>query len=551
MKFKLIEDKNEKRYSIQSIDAWNSKEEIEATDDFVEALYKTFETFEPEDYEETVIIKDNIDNKYMDFDELEDAAKDYFNSLRRKQQVCAFGRSDYAEMDDLEEILERVFRITFESDYYDEALKQGDDQKASELQSKLDQLDKDWDKADASGQPTKPISDEIEATQKQLDETFEIDPIVNNINIFVKEYPINIDDFKTIEEFEAFIANDLLNKEINALTNEELYAIESVYERLSDAIKEIDYDAVIREIAQDSYETGNVYDHDDFEEFKKIMIEDYPQLANNDALIDNLWTQYWDEIEEIREKDNIDLTQVVYHGTKTNPEPILKDGFKGESVFFSDDKYDAEGYGGYIVGVKDINSLSLYELSKDELLNINEVIENIKSTGNYSGVKYRYSEDRPYNYQIFDIVNLNKLERFDANIGESYRESVNQLRDMADEAKKKQKGLGAFVKLDAGDVEHNVAAFNNATTINSGESAMSESAENKEINIRQKLIEKDIANGDGFGTLTNLYDTVEYKLTLDDKKQLIDYIIINNYNAIERFLESKLIDIDGQFDLED
>ena len=36
-----------------------------------------------------------------------------------------------------------------------------------------------------------------------------------------------------------------------------------------------------------------------------------------------------------------------------------------------------------------------------------------------------------------------------------------------------------------------------------------------------------------------------------DKKQIIDYIVINNYNAIERFLESKLTDIDGQFDLED
>ena len=383
MKFKLIEDKNEKRYSIQSIDAWNSKEEIESTDDFVYALYKTFETFDPEDYEETVIIKDNIDNKYMDFDELEDAAKDYFKYLKRKEQVCAFGRSDYAEMDDLEEILERVFGVSFESDYYDEALEQGDDQKAKELQSKLDQLDRDWDKADASGQPTKPISDEIEATQKQLDETFEVEPILNNIDIFIKEHPINIDEFKTVEEFEAFIANDLLNKEINALTNEELYAIETVYERLSDA------------------------------------------------------------------------------------------------------------------------------MDKDK-----ELAEN----------------------------------RSDWN---KYEKSANQLKDMADEAKKKQKGLGAFVKLDAGDVEHNVAAFNNATTINTGEGMIGESAETKEINIREKLIEKDIANGDGFGTLTNLYDAVEYKLTLDDKKQIIDYIVINNYNAIERFLESKLINIDGQFDLED
>lgn len=45
---------------------------------------------------------------------------------------------------------------------------------------------------------------------------------------------------------------------------------------------------------------------------------------------------------------------------------------------------------------------------------------------------------------------------------EDLEESVNPLKDAQDEAKKHQKGKGPFVKLDAGDVEHNTQAFNNA-----------------------------------------------------------------------------------------
>ena len=43
----------------------------------------------------------------------------------------------------------------------------------------------------------------------------------------------------------------------------------------------------------------------------------------------------------------------------------------------------------------------------------------------------------------------------------------NQLKDMQDYAKKRQKGIGAFVNLDAGDVEKGNAMFNNATDVGS------------------------------------------------------------------------------------
>lgn len=351
-------------------------------------------------------------------------------------------------------------------------------------------------------------------------------------------------------------------------------------------------------------------------------------------------------------ESNSESSDIAYHGTNTNTETILKDGFKGESVFFSDDKYDAEGYGIHIIGVKNINSLSLYELSEDELSNINEVIENVKSTRNYDGVKYRYSKDRPYNYEISDIVNLNKLERFNADEEDSLKEiyplnqltekvavdyinltdeqksklinqvrnffkrnsrayvlpsidsdilefitdlyiidnqidledkladdfgitfpkgnlfnilhqfeepeedsdyfdeSVNQLKDMADKAKKKQKGLGAFVKLDAGNVEQNVATFNANMTPNIGEDlelSDEEIIEPRTINIKHELRNHDMDNEESFGNLSDMYEFLESELSIDDKKNIISFMLKGDYDSISKSLNDK---IDNKLDSE-
>ena len=51
------------------------------------------------------------------------------------------------------------------------------------------------------------------------------------------------------------------------------------------------------------------------------------------------------------------------------------------------------------------------------------------------------------------------------------KESSNPLKDAAEEHKKKQDGIGAFVKLDAGDVEKGNSMFKNATNV--GDAAVS------------------------------------------------------------------------------
>lgn len=105
---------------------------------------------------------------------------------------------------------------------------------------------------------------------------------------------------------------------------------------------------------------------------------------------------------------------IAYHSTKTSEalEDILTNGFKGDSVFFSSDRFDAEGYGSYTVVVNNLDSLNIYSLSSDELSKINETSDDIKQTKEYDGIKYRYSSNHPYNYEIFNISALNALERY-------------------------------------------------------------------------------------------------------------------------------------------
>lgn len=226
-------------------------------------------------------------------------------------------------------------------------------------------------------------------------ESFDPATIVDRIREFLQEYPFENEAHNTIEDFEEYIANELFNKEVSELTSEESYAISDVWEGLNESLNSSD----ICEDAPMSYEQAKKYLKDKRNiDLTKDMYQDIMALTG---------------VKKLKESGS-DLSDIAYHGTNTNLETILKDGFKGESVFFSEDKFDAEGYGMHTIGVKNINSLSLYELSEDELSNIDEVIENVKSTRNYDGVKYRYSKSRPYNYEIFDIANLNKLDRFDA-----------------------------------------------------------------------------------------------------------------------------------------
>ena len=160
-------------------------------------------------------------------------------------------------------------------------------------------------------------------------------------------------------------------------------------------------------------------------------------------------------------------------------------------------------------------------------------------------------DDQPYNSY------KDKLDK----LYQQLDESSNQLKDMAKHNKKKQKGKGWFVKLNAGNPEYNASFFNRAmgndttssSDISSGETSsnegtgLAENIEPRQINIRQSLIELDKEDPDFLGSLSTMYDYLEPDLTIEDKKELIDLINKHDNLKIFNFLNNKM---DVYFDYE-
>lgn len=123
----------------------------------------------------------------------------------------------------------------------------------------------------------------------------------------------------------------------------------------------------------------------------------------------------------------------------------------------------------------------------------------------------------------------------------------NQLKDMQDYAKKRQKGIGAFVNPNAGDVEKGNAMFNNATDVGSapvsgGMGEDFESTDNmrgkknmESINIREELNKRDMQSCKT--DFVNMYESAN--LSLDKKKELAKLLAENKSNkVISKFFES-------------
>lgn len=119
-------------------------------------------------------------------------------------------------------------------------------------------------------------------------------------------------------------------------------------------------------------------------------------------------------------------------------------------------------------------------------------------------------------------------------------ESINPLKDAAEEHKKKQDGIGAFVNPNAGDVEKGNAMFNNATDVGSAPTSggMGEGMETEitKINLRDTL--NSIDQNSETASILNLYDSVI--LTDDDKLELVGMLNNNvTEEEIYNFLLSK------------
>ena len=82
---------------------------------------------------------------------------------------------------------------------------------------------------------------------------------------------------------------------------------------------------------------------------------------------------------------------------------IVNHGFNTRSVSFSSSFDDAYGYGAFGVRVEDIDALKLFVMDCNVDLD--------QDFSKYDGIKYRYAEYRPWNYEIFNVRKLNQLSR--------------------------------------------------------------------------------------------------------------------------------------------
>lgn len=111
---------------------------------------------------------------------------------------------------------------------------------------------------------------------------------------------------------------------------------------------------------------------------------------------------------KIEIRDNINLPKYAYHGCKSKMvmNNIINNGFNTKSVFLSEDIYDANGYGNFLIKV-DISNLNLKFISnkdmKDDWYNRNKYKD-------YDGIAYNYG-DRATQFEIYNIDKLNNNEK--------------------------------------------------------------------------------------------------------------------------------------------
>ncbi len=159
----------------------------------------------------------------------------------------------------------------------------------------------------------------------------------------------------------------------------------------------------------------------------------------------------------------------------------------------------------------------------------------INTRRSYHGNIEVQNECNRYLDKLYNLKYEDKKEYKDTT-NEAFKKR-NALKDMYKFNKKRQKGLGAFVKLDAGNVEVGNNMFNQAMG-NSDEVGVAEALETeepKEINIRKELNEID---KEEYTDFVNMYEAI--LLNDEEKKTLVQLIVDKDIKEIDKFLSSHL-----------
>ena len=367
-------------------------------------------------------------------------------------------------------------------------------------------------------------------------ESFNPAPIIGIIREFLQEHPFENEAHNTFEDFEEYIANELFDKEVKELTSEESYAISDVWEDLQDELEEEFLDSAIKDSAvNDSerylirknsgagevvYETNDLQDA--IEELRALGKSYYIDDTQKDITIKySQAIRDAKDINEAYEKEMIggDKVQSGNAGkmiqtllTVADQEALIEKAYnasddKKETMIkiFADNSFDEDDVNDFIYLLEYGDSKAYFYLDtlvRDRIIDaIVEVLGEVDLNEDYKSAKRIVADIYDKSGNILEtryFSNRKQLDSFVNNLNNNlidmtadnnvlFKDSKGNMRicdiwritvdDLITEEAKKKKELGAFVKLDAGDVEEGNKFFNKAVAGTESESGCNMSEE--------------------------------------------------------------------------
>ena len=343
--------------------------------------------------------------------------------------------------------------------------------------------------------------------------------IIGTIREFLQEYPFENEAHNTFEDFEEYIANELFNKEVKKLTSEESYAISDVWEDFADELSK-EYPIENEEDREDDLDESIVKTSKNTFEYQlldRLRSDCDYYLGVGGRANKHLWAG--------TPEGQIAKMKELWNKLPEKPEWLSMEDIEAyEKEMIGGDKVQSGN-----AGKRFKHKVATTESAKRIVANIYDKSGNILETRHFSSKK-----------QLDNFVNnLNNLIDMTADNNVLFKDSKGNVGiwdiwkitvdDLITEGAKKKKELGAFVKLDAGDVEEGNKFFNKAVAGTESEGGCNMSEDLRTINIRDELNKLDTID---YNDLVNMYDCL--KLSDLEKTQLAQLLANHdNENAIK------------------
>ena len=350
--------------------------------------------------------------------------------------------------------------------------------------------------------------------------------VIDMIREFLQEHPFENEAHNTFEDFEEYIAYELFDKEVKELTSEESYAISDVWEDLQDELKEEFLDSAVKdETLEESIDSDKLNKKDysfEYQLLDRLRSDCDYYLGVGGRANKHLWAG--------TPEGQIAKMKELWNKLPEKPEWLSMEDIEAyEKEMIGGDKVQSGN-----AGKRFKHKVATTESAKRIVANIYDKSGNILETRHFSSKKQLDSFVDNLN-NLIDMTADNNVPFKDSkgNMGiwDIWKITVDDL--MTEEAKKK-KELGAFVKLDAGDVEEGNKFFNKAVAGAESEGGCNMSEDLRTINIRDELNKLDTID---YNDLVNMYNCL--KLSDLEKTQLAQLLANHDNENVIKFISDR------------